>query len=68
MGRAILALVILLAIGAAYYLGTRHDAARDAESATDTLERINDADTSEGDPTADDAWTRDFLDRLSRAR
>lgn len=50
-------------IGAAVFVGIRWDDAADANAKTETLERIQDADVSEGNATADDAWLRDFLER-----
>ena len=59
----LLALLVAL-IGAALFVGIRWDEAKDERKRSDTFERIQDADTSKGDPDVDDAWLRDFLSGL----
>lgn len=59
----IIALLVALA-SAGFYAGQRWDDYRDERARADTIERLKDAEKSEGDPDADDAWVRDFVDGL----
>ncbi len=61
---AVLFLVVIL-IGGGFYVGQRWDSEQEARDKSDTIERLKDAEKSEGDPTDDDAWVRDFVDWLS---
>ena len=61
----IAALVLLMASwGGFYYFGTRADAEDDERRRADTLERVNNADTSKGNADDDRNWVRDFVDSL----
>ncbi|MEY1555341.1 hypothetical protein AB3Y40_06865 [Yoonia sp. R2331] len=61
MRLALILVLILTACTLAWWQGGTGK--READARADTLERINDADTSKGDPAADDAWLRDWLHR-----
>lgn len=60
----IVVIPMVLLVGAAFYVGSRWDDARDARGATDTLERIDDADISKGNADDDRNWVADFIDGL----
>lgn len=59
----ILCLLVAFAAGA-FYLGTRWQIAEKERARADTLERIQNADTSEGNPDDDRGWIADFVSGL----
>jgi hypothetical protein len=56
--------VLIIVVVGSVYVGMRWDDKSDEKAKVDTLERIQDADTSKGDTEDDRSWVLDFVDRL----